>query len=1339
MKTKLLFSLLLFVGSLHSANIQRLGLEQGLSSNYVYGITQDKQGLIWIATPAGLNRFDGQEFKTFFQNNGNSISCNDLHAVYADPVENKIWIATSRQGLSVYDCNKNHFENYNHSEKDKNSIISNSTSYITSSSDGNLWIATTNGGVDLFNKSSRKFTHYNTSTVKGMPSNEVWSVSDDQQGNLYIAHNKDGISILSIKSKRIKNFKHDPNNPGSLPLNRVSCIFIDSNKNIWVGTEKGLALFNPITQKFLTFYHNPKDNNSISSDFISSLNETNDKKLIIGTVLDGINILDLKQLYINSQTGNIHFDRIEAGYNSNQLSSRFALTTFCDCYGNLWVGTSGGGINFIPNRKPFFYTYEYNPIVGNTNNLSTSIVHGVCIDKKNSVWIATDGGGIDVFNQNKKIGSYNEENGKLPENFLFTAFSDSEGNQWFGTYDGQIYMHKFGTAIFNKLSCFDVKKSHINCFYEDNNKNVWIGTNEGLHSYNLTNKKVLSLHKSREGLTDNMVMTVVQDSQGKIWIGTVKGTICILDKTFKRIRDFSPNNNQSIINYLYRDSYNRIWAATGQGLLLFKDWKDNTYKVFDKEHGLNNNYVSSLIEDDNNQLWLGTNNGISSLNLKHLKIKNFNKYDGVPLSSFRAGAVAKSSDGIIYFGSDNGVCYFDPRAEQTELNIPPAVITSFNVSRVEESYTGKLEYIPTLSDIDLKYNQNTFTIYFNVLDYSYNNQVEFSYMLEGLENAWYNINIKKEVTFRNLPPGDYTFHVKSRYKNQEWAANPAELHIHINPPFWLSWWAESIYSILILCIILFIIRFFKKRLDLENSYYLEKQNNIQQKKLNEERLGFYTNITHELRTPLTLIVGPLEDMINDIKLTEFYRSRLSLINKSAIRLLELINQILEFRKTETQNRKLCVRKGDLSNHVKEITLKYEELNRNNNVKITCKTDGGDFNTFFDNEVITIILDNLISNAIKYTKKGEIIVSLNQLNQNNIDYIELRVSDTGYGITQDALPYIFNNYYQAHSKHQASGTGIGLSIVKNLTQLHEATIVVESEVDKGTSFIIRFLANNIYLDALHPDDADIVVKEDTNPDNKQVLLVIEDNEDIRNYIAWSFVSDFEVLTAENGAIGLELAISRTPDIIISDIMMPVMDGIEMCRQIKEDIRTCHIPVVMLTAKDSILDKTEGYDVGADSYITKPFSGNLLRSRVYNLIEARKRIAAQYRTALIVSEEEQQTKTINPIDNEFMIKITRFVEEHIEDEEINIASIADIVFMSHSTLYRKIKALTGLSASEFIRKIRIQKAKELLLTGKYNISEVMYMVGISSPTYFRKCFKEEFNISPMECQKRAKQEQ
>lgn len=584
--------------------------------------------------------------------------------------------------------------------------------------------------------------------------------------------------------------------------------------------------------------------------------------------------------------------------------------------------------------------------------------------------------------------------------------------------------------------------------------------------------------------------------------------------------------------------------------------------------------------------------------------------------------------------------------------------------------------------------------------------------------------------------------MKARLRNQEWDdTHIATITIHIYPPLWLTWYAKIFYILLILLCVFFWFRFYKRKLLLESSLELEKKKSQNEQELNNERLRFYTNITHELRTPLTLILGPLEDLVNDPHIPTFYSNKIKVIHSSAIRLLNLINQILEFRKTETQNRKLTVSKGNLGNLVTETGLRYKELNRNGKITFQINIDTRETKLYFDTDIISTILNNLLSNAIKYTPEGEIRLIMRSIVEEENKYTEIAVSDTGYGIDAESLPHIFDRYYQAKGKHQASGTGIGLALVKSLADLHEGTLQVESEIGKGTTFTLRLLAENTYPNALHKEEKmekKLIEPEKSEEEDKEeadvrpMLLIVEDNDDIREYIVSSFSNNYRIITATNGKEGLEQAQKHIPDIIISDIMMPVMDGIELCKRVKEDICTSHIPVILLTAKDSIQDKEEGYESGADSYLTKPFSAKLLNSRIHNLLESRRKLALLIanRTKELKPEQPQEPIKLSRLDEEFLARFTSIVEENVDIDKLDMSFMMDKMNMSHSTLYRKIKGLTGISGNEFIRKIRLKNSLRLLMEEGLNISEAAYASGFNDLGYFRACFKEEYGMAPSE---------
>ena len=1359
-----LLSILQLTAQSHS--VKKLGIEQGLSNNYVVSITQDKQGFLWFATEEGLNKFDGTRFITYYKNdlphNNQGITGNKLNRVYADSKRPIIWIATQRDGLNAYNYDEQTFTAYQHNPENPHSLITNDVTDISPSTqnDDGLWVSTYYRGIEYLNINNGQFTHYNRSTVPSLPSNQTWTVLDGGDNNLYIGHVGSGFSIFSLKDKSVKNFQNETGNPTSLPGNDVFCIIKDANGNIWLGTNNGLALYNAANDNFITFRNNKNDKYATLCSRILSIRQLKDNRLWIASELNGIAILNLKQgMFLSPEELSIEY--IQEGDDSRSLSNASARCIFQDSFDNIWIGTWGGGINFISSKPPLFTTLSYSPIPNNENSLNNKVASSLCMDRQGRIWIGTDGGGINVFEGEKRIAIYKKESGDIPSNFILASLQDSKGNLWFGSYQGGISYYDSRNRRFRSISLMGQSNLDVRTIYEDAQHNIWVGYSGGIVVLNpLTMKIIQHYNTDNSELHSDFIRSIAQDEKGRFWIGTFGDGLGIYTPNLQKIKTFTQRDGfcSNTINQIIQDKQKRMWIGTGEGLVCFLSTDELNYKTYQRKDGLINTNICAITEDKKGNIWFSNNKGISCYVTNKGCFYNYDHSDDVPAGSFSSSCVTQSKNGQIYFGSINGVCCFNPDITMNEQPAPAAVVTEMKIlgrlSNLENN-----DMIINLSkgqNVELSHAQNSFGLTFNVQNYSLVNQVEYVYMLKGLENSWYTVNENNSVTFRNIPPGKYEFLIKARIHNQKWPEEATSLTIRINPPVWLTWWAKLIYILVSISITYLILHAYKKKLDLESLYTLEKKNHEQEQELNQERLRFYTNITHELRTPLTLILGPLEDMQKEASLPAKQAQKLSVIHQSALRLLNLINQILEFRKTETQNKKLCVSKGNIAPLIYEIGLKYKELNQNTKIDFRIQIEKEEMFLFFDKEIITIVLDNLISNAIKYTEQGCVTLSLHQTMRNEVAYTEIKVSDTGYGISAEALPHIFDRYYQESGKHQASGTGIGLALVKNLVTLHEGEIRAESIQNEGSTFYISLLTDNIYPNALHADSTEPVQEEmnqnteleysqeATLDTSKPILLIVEDNEEIQKYIVESFTDSFEVITANNGEEGKQQALSRIPDIVVSDIMMPVMDGITLCKQLKDDVRTSHIPIILLTAKDSLQDKEEGYEVGADSYLTKPFSASLLRSRINNLLDSRKKLVAQFQaqstpgSQIDLSEKRIViAEALSKLDNEFIEKITLLIEENLSSEKIDINYLSDKMCMSGSTLYRKMKALTGLSTNEYIRKVKMKNAERLLLEGKFNISEIAYKVGMNSTGYFRQCFKEEFGLSPSDYLKQIKQ--
>lgn len=1310
---------------------KKFGIEQGISSNYVVSAAQDKRGFLWFATESGLNRFDGIKFKIYKRDKQRStISGNELNKVYADKYEDVVWIATQREGLNRFDCRTERFTEFKHDPKNAKSIITNDITDIVNAENGNLWLSTYHRGVEYYDKANNSFQHFNRSTIRGMVSENVWCINPYRKDFLLIGHVNAGLSVLNLKTKAIVNYRSKPADALSIPGNEVLSVFTDKAGNIWVGTNKGLALFNFTTGKFTRI--SAVSGGLTLQDKVYALRQLEDGRILVGTETIGVFALRYKP-----DEGDLSLESISMEGRDEDFASPSVRAILQDSFRNIWICTYGEGVKLITSRPELFHRWSYSPLQSRKDVLSNPVAWGITTDVNGGIWVGTDGGGINVFNNEKRERLISKSQGLIADNAVLSAIRDSRDNLWFGTFRGGVSI--IGPRNSQTMS-FGANgiDADIRCFYEDGDQNMWIGSSNGLYRYNLERKDVKQFTTANSTLPGNLVRALAKDEHGRLWVGFFGQGLAIFDKQMKRMKVFDTYSGfpSNTINHIFRDRNGTMWVATGEGLVRFGT--NLKYRIYNERSGLANGHVRAIVQDKQGYIWFSSLAGISRLIPGTNKVFNYDHHYGVPMGDFKSGSVTSDSKGNLYFGSENGLCYFNPALIPSLIQLPSVTVTGFRVYTEKSKVLGDFTDIPVKSKIRLNYNQNTFNVSFNTLDYSLNRLIEYSYKLKGLNDSWYHVNEENSVTFRNIPPGNYQLQIRAKVKNQEWDSKVTSVQILISPPFWLSWWAKAIYAFIVIIIGFIIVRFYKRELELENSLLLEKINNRQEQELHDERVRFFTNITHELRTPLTLILGPLEDMQDAGGLSEKHLSKVSIIHKSTSRLLTLVNQLLEFQKTESQSKQLHVQRGSMVQLMYEIGLKYRELNTNKSISFEFENQLEDEIMYFDPDVMASIAENLLSNAFKYTSQGVIRLSLKGYIENDIRYTEIEVSDTGKGIPQDALSKIFERYYQVNEDKHISGTGIGLALVKNLVKIHEGTITVKSELGAGSTFMVRISADNTYPLAEHRQAVSPLVQ--LNPaanehqEGRFSVLVIDDNIEIVQYIVSALSGDYSIYTADNGRDGLDQAYQHMPDLIVSDVMMPEMNGFELSRQLKQDVRTSHIPIILLTARDSSEDRKEGYSIGVESYLTKPFSANLLRSRISNLLEYKRKLAESI-AKNATAKDPELLHTLNVVDNEFIKKITAIIEQNIGSEEVDVVFLADKMDMSHSTLYRKIKALMGISVNEFIRKVRINHAARLLHGGSFTISEISYMVGINSVTYFRQCFKEEFGMTPSEYLKKS----
>ncbi|WDF67020.1 two-component regulator propeller domain-containing protein [Sphingobacterium oryzagri] len=1315
--------------------VQKLGVEQGLSNNYVVSITQDRSGYLWFATESGLNRFDGRKFTVFKKKADQSgISGNNLNRIFADQKDDYVYLATQRDGLNRINSKTGEIKHYKNDPKNAQSIVTNDITDIAPASTGGLWVATFSEGVAYFDRQKETFNHFNKKAFPALGSNFVWSVKEDNNRNLYIGHVDAGLSIIALQTRKVKNFRHVAADVNSLPSDVVRTIFVDNSDNVWIGTDDGLALYRKESDSFVVFKHQANRSGSLPSNSIYSITQLKDGKLCVGTEKGGLSFLDInKQMFLDSK--DIYLENVLYSDDRYGLSNSTVRHVYEDSFGNIWLGTYGGGINFIGHRGNYFKVWSYSPIQTKPTVLSNPVVWGVTTDLSDNVWVGTDGGGINVFADGRRRNVFNKANGHLTSDAVIASLRDRDGRLYFGTFEGDVY-------VFNQAGVYEThftvngRSTDIRTFYQDDKGDILIGTTDGIYVYSptATGERLKKFPGSRQSLV--LVRAIAQDNDGHYYIGFFGQGVIVLDRTGNVIARHQMDTGlpSNTINHLFRDKKGRIWCATAEGLARF-DGPKNITVVRDtrlKEQP----DIRAIVADEAGDIWFSSVTGISKLLPQDNTFFHYDYHYGIPIGDFMSGSVTKDNKGQLYFGSQNGLCFFNPDEVPTRIALPETKITSFKVLTGNSSAVNAATEVLTDKPISLSYDQNTLDISFNILDYAISPLVAYSYMLDGLDDAWYEVE-GNNIVFRNVPPGNYTLQIRSRVLNQDWSAYILTQKITIYPPIWWSWWAKSFYLLLLALVVWTLLRFYKRKMALENTLLLEKMNHQQEQDLHKERIRFFTNITHELKTPLTLILGPLEDMKQENDLSKKLKDKVAIIHKSAARLLGLVTQILAFQKIEDQNRQLIVRRMDIVNFIEDIAIKYKEYSLNRPVSFELVRTDQEIYMFFDLDVVGTILENLLSNAFKYTDEGKVTLTIKRTYQQHHDVVDLIVTDTGRGIPLDEQRKIFDRYYQVAKHNNVSGTGIGLALVKSLADIHDATIDFESTPGVGSSFVLRLRLDHDYPEALHMESKVAPTENhvsELGDDAKPIVLLVEDDDDIMDYILRMLSADYRILSARNGKMGLEQAYSSIPDIIVSDVMMPEMDGFQMSKALKSDLRTSHIPIILLTAKDSVEDRKEGYAIGIDSYLTKPFSASLLESRVLNLLKSRKKLANLLRSGDIKNQEEAVQKKISTIDRVFLDKVESIILDNVLSDKVDVVFLADRLHMSHSTLYRKVKGLTEMTVSEFIRKVKIAFAAQLLDTGKHTVLEVSSMVGMSSVAYFKQCFKEQFNVSATDYTKR-----
>lgn len=1344
MKIRLFFLLFILTTNIISQTIKEdnnllfknITETKGLSHNTVYTVAQDSTGYIWFGTRDGLNRYDGLEFNVYRSSDGqNGVVSRVIRSLLVDNSGN-LWVAGNK-GISLYNSEKDEFNNNLLSDNinDKN-IIS-----IKQDKKGNIWAGTSTGKIYKLNHSTNTFEHIKLRSGSGKPDYisdihpiknklligsenglfvlktdtyslhhiniknlklDVKVITADKNNGFWIGTEGDGLIQLDKNLKFIKQYKHNKHNKNSLSNNNVRSLQYDDNGNLWIGTFVGLSILNFKKQTFVNYYHEFGKPHSLSQNSIRCIFKDKQRGMWLGTFFGGVNYYhpsDIKFRLLN-QNGGVF------SLNDNVVSDIEE-----DNNGNIWIATNDKGLNYWDRKKNKIRYFVHNE--KNQNSLSSNNIKSIVIVDNNHILAGTHKSGLNLLNI------------KNNTNRIFK--SDSTSNS--------------------------ISSNSIYAMLKDHKNNIWVGTWKGLDKFNISTGKFNHHYFDVKGkrLSSDKISYLMEDSRHRIWIGTFKGlNIFIPSKnTFESFINM-PNDKKTLsgntINCIYEDSKGRIWIGTDNGLNLF-DELNREFIIYTTETGLANNTIYGILEDEKGNLWLSTNMGISCFDTKDKSAINYDTSDGIQGMQFNNYSFSKTSDGMFMFGGINGITYFKPKMLNKIPFNPNVIITElnlFNKKVFANDETGILKkHISKTPKITLKNNQNTILLKYISFNLVTSHKVTYQHMLEGFDNYW-QVSLNKNVAeYSNLPYGNYIFKVRAINEDGNASKKITSLVIDILPPWWKSTWAVLAYFIIGFLLLWSLYYFMKERLRTQNEIKIERLEKKKLNEINQMKLQFFTNITHEFRTPLTLILSPLQK-INEKKLSDAWLSKQhELIYKNAKRLLNLVDQLMDFRKSELGTLKLKVSKSEFVSFINEIYLSFAEVASQNNIIYTFDTKIEKKEMLFDSGYIEKIAFNLLSNAFKFTPSGGTIgILLKQTGK----FIVLEVSDSGKGIPADKQSLIFDRFYRIDETSSRPGSGIGLALTKRLVELHHGTITVNSQKGKGSVFIVKIPANSDVYDKNEiytneetkrhniniVPDIDVPYEDnisDISYDNedKETIIIIEDNQEIIEYLKDNLSEKYNIYTANNGNDGLALVNKHMPTLIISDIMMPGLDGISFCKKVKRNIKTSHIPVILLTAKTSIENHIEGIEMGADDYITKPFVMNLLESKISNLIKSRKRLKEIYSKSIDVNPEKI---AFNNIDEDLLKKAVNIVESNLADINFTVDIFAREMGMSRSNLHLKLKAVTGESATDFIKKIRFNKAVNLINERKYNISEISYMVGFNTPSYFSTSFKKYFGCLPSE---------
>ncbi len=1385
MRLKTVITLLLFLladGFLNGSvlNFKHLTVDDGLLYNIVESAIEDEYGIMWFSTSAGVCSYNGFEFKFYKNDPSDSMSLSyNLTGSMLESTEGDLYICTRGGGLNIYNRETDDFKIYKSGYK-KGTLSNNDCESIIQDSEGNIWIGT-HHGLDLFNAESGTFVNF-------MPVDEygeeikisVQTIYEDDKKNLWIGTISSGLYKFNLESRVFQLCK--PVSIGGAPskILRISDIEGYSGNQLLIASGDGLFIYNKSNNRLEFFSGMGLPEKTVRNFFHVILKDT-DGRLWIGS--------DIGLFILNAYENDYDFFQYESD-NPNSLTSNDIRDLYEDSNGNIWICTRNGGVNMF-NRN--FNSFHYLSFTNSDKYLMMNNINCFCSGGDNILWIGTTGGLIKYNYLSNDYNIYNYKPGvdnSIGENNIMATLEDSRGNIWIGGKRDGITIFHVQSGQFRKFIIENADDSQLDIneiidIHEDYRKIIWIATSGGgLIKYNPANaeyKQYIADIKDTNSLSNSWLTGLYEDNDSNLWVATTFGVnLYNREKDhFKQFFSEEDTNSLSInhVRTIYQDSEGVYWFGTYGGGLNRFDMATNTFTLYNEKNGLSGDMVQGILEDEYGYLWVSTNNGITRLNTKNGQCEQFDIMDGLQGNNFNSNACIKTSDGTLYFGGNNGITYFKPGDIQKNQKPPEVYISNLKIFN-ENSGINSADGQPFLPEmIELNYKQSFLTFEFFAIDFNKPLKTKYSFILEGLEENWNTTDASnREITYSNVPPGNYVFKVIASNGDGIWNKEGDNLMITITPPFWKSQIAYATYFLLIIVVLIGIRRYILLKERERNARKLEKLEHEKIHEIDQFKLKLYTNIYHDLRTPLTLIIGPLNELITMQEVASHTQvsKYLGIMKKNTSRLLRLLSQLMEVRKIETGKYKLEIVRGDLDAFVKEVYQSFEPSMHEKQINHVFESHLEKKSAFFDPKIVETVLTNLLSNAIKFTpENGNIQLKLNWFGPQTGDsglkgtavklrngFFEITVRDDGAGISEKDIPHIFERFYRASGiKNTSTGSGIGLSLTKDFIELHHGTIKMHSIEGKGSVFTVRIPSDpDVYgvsgvethefsIEEYLENRKDVPLTDNgfeashkppkpmqSEATEKPKVLIVEDDSELRQYISEYLSGDYNILEAENGQIAFDNAVKDNPNLIVSDIIMPEMDGFTLCKKIKTTEETSHIPVLLLTSLSDSTNKLEGLEIGADEYVTKPFDIKMLATRIHNLIVTRSMLKKKFSSEITLSPKDI---TITPIDEVFLNKTMEVIESNMSESEFTVDDLVREVGVSRSLFYLKIKELTGQAAKEFIKSMRLKRAAQYIVSNQFNVSEVAFMVGFKDPKYFSKCFEKQFGELPKNYKTKASQ--